>query len=82
MCTDTHRVTHKQHLITEYIDSLDMNVVASSHYEDIGYEIILHSGVDLDNVASLAPHVKVVDRHILKIFGALTDSKCMRSVAK
>ena len=52
-----------------------MDVVTGSHHENIGDKVILYSGVDLDDVTPLTPHVQVVDGGIFKIIRTLADGK-------
>ena len=57
---------------------MDVGVVRGE--EDIGNEVVLHSGVDLNDVTSLATDIQVVDSDIFKILRSGADSKGMRSV--
>lgn len=41
--------------------SLDVDGVSHSNLEDIGNKVILHTGVHLDNVATLSTNIEIVD---------------------
>ena len=55
--------------------SLDVDVGISRGDEPVGDKVVLHAGVDLDDVAPLAPHVQVVDGHSLELLRARADGK-------
>ena len=65
-----YRTRHK-------VDSLNMNIVIDSHLQSVGYKVILHSGVHLNNVTPFTPHVQVVDTHSFEFVRASTNGKCM-----
>ena len=55
--------------------SLEVHVVTLFHVQGFWYEVILHSRVHLDDVASLTTNVYIVDHSIAKISGAWLDFK-------
>ena len=62
--------------------SLDMDVVSGCHDDHIGDKVVLHSGVDLDDVTPLTPHVEVVNGGILQILWSLANGKSMRPATR
>ena len=52
-----------------------MDVGVSGGKENVGDKVVLHSGVDLNDVASLATNVEVVDGDILELSGTRADGK-------
>ena len=41
--------------------SLDVDGISHSNLKDIGNKVILHTGVHLDNVATLSTNIEIVD---------------------
>lgn len=46
---------------TNYMYLLNVDVVSSSHVEDVGNEVVFDTRIHLDNVASLPSDVQIVD---------------------
>lgn len=59
-------------------DSLEVDVFVDSHHQSIGDKVILHSGVNLDNVTPLTPHVQVVNLHVLQPLRTCPNGKRVR----
>ena len=59
--------------------SLNVDVGTIGSMENVGDKVVLHSGVDLDDVSSLAAHVQVVDGGtFLNVLRPGTDCERMR----
>ena len=72
MHTHTHTHTHTHN---ETIHLLDVDVRVSGSMENIWHKVVLHSRVDLDDVAPLASNIQVVDGSIFKILRARANGK-------
>ena len=59
---------------------MDVGIVGGK--ENVGNKVVLHSGVDLDNVTSLTTDIQVVDGSTFKIIGTRTDGKGVRPVER
>ena len=51
-----------KYVINDYVNILKVDIIPRRHLKNIGHKVILHRRVHLNYVASLAPHVQVVDR--------------------
>lgn len=60
---------------------LEVNVVASRNVQAIRNKVVLHSGIDLDDVSALSANVQVPDRGVVvNVVRALADFKHVRAV--
>lgn len=61
---------------------LEVDVIAILDEHAVGYKVILHTGVDLYDVATLSTNIQILDLDTLKIRWPRTNSKGVGSTEK
>ena len=66
---------------TQTVNSLNVEVRVIRDHKSVWHIVVLHSRVDLDNVAALATNVEIVDGNVFQFLGARPDRKGVGSEA-